>query len=298
MSLIFVLGNIGGALAAALPEAIVGAGVGTAGAGSTALGIGTGTGVGAGTASAVGTGASTIGAASLPAGATGAAAMGAAPTGTVASGLFGGTSLAGAAGAPTGIAAGAGQIGAAGSQLAAGEMAAAKAAGEIAATGSSGSGGVAPGSFINAMGGGPGGGAPAATPVGSPSVSMPYAAANQSTAGAIPTTGSDLLDTTLVSGGVSGIGKGVEAKQAADVTKAQNKGYRQLSAKQGGESLETLKDVRNTLGGGLMLAEGGEINLQSGQFVIPADIVSDLGNGDTKAGMEFLRQFFETGGHA
>ena len=115
---------------------------------------------------------------------------------------------------------------------------------------------------------------------------------------ALPTTGSAALDTALVSGGVGGVQQGVQAKQQADVTTAQNKGYRQLSAQQAGESAEALKDVRNTLGGGLMLAEGGGVNLQSGQFVIPADIVSDLGNGDTKAGMEFLKQFFETGGHA
>lgn len=115
---------------------------------------------------------------------------------------------------------------------------------------------------------------------------------------ALPTTGSAALDTALVSGGVGGVQQGVQAKQQADVTTAQNKGYRQLSAQQAGESADALKDVRNTLGGGLMLAEGGGVNLQSGQFVIPADIVSDLGNGDTKAGMEFLKQFFETGGHA
>jgi hypothetical protein len=106
-----------------------------------------------------------------------------------------------------------------------------------------------------------------------------------------------------LSGGSTGLQKGVEAKQMADTVESQNKGYEQLRGQQGQE----LSNVRQQqkldesgLAGGKPLgaARGGSINLQSGQFVIPADIVSDLGNGDTKAGMEFLKQFFETGGHA
>jgi hypothetical protein len=104
-----------------------------------------------------------------------------------------------------------------------------------------------------------------------------------------------------LSGGSTGLQKGVEAKQMADTIESQNKGYEQLRGKQGqelGAVIAAQKEDENTLGGGRSLAHGGGVNLQSGQFVIPADIVSDLGNGDTKAGMEFLKQFFETGGHA
>ena len=39
-------------------------------------------------------------------------------------------------------------------------------------------------------------------------------------------------------------------------------------------------------------AGGGEVNLEDGQFILPADIVSALGNGSTKAGAEFLDEFF------
>ena len=244
MSLIFVLGNIGGALASAV----------------------TGISAGAGTAALGGTGAALGGA-----GAAGAA-------GTTTAGLFGGTSLAGLAGAPTGVAAGAGA--GAGATGVPGEVAATAALNaDKAALTSQATSGLA----TNASAASPATLAPGAT---------------TTTASALPTTGSGLLDSAIVGTGTTGIGKGVEAKQQADATTAQNKGYQKLSAQQAGESADALKDVRNTLGGGLMLAEGGGVNLQSGQFVIPADIVSDLGNGDTKAGMEFLKQFFETGGHA
>ena len=252
MSLIFVLGNIGGALAASVLPASMGGAVGAGAAGA----------AGAGTAALGGTGAALGGA-----GAAGAA-------GTTTAGLFGGTSLAGLAGAPTGIAAGAGP--AAGATGVPGEAAATAAMSDKAALAAQSADAVAKGTAA----------ATPATPV------APGAAS------ALPTTGSSVLDSTIVGGGLTGAQKTAEAIQTGNAVESQNKGYRQLSAKQGGEEAQALKDVRNTLGGGLMLAEGGGVNLQSGQFVIPADIVSDLGNGDTKAGMEFLKQFFETGGHA
>lgn len=244
MSLIFVLGNIGGALASAV----------------------TGISAGAGTAALGGTGAALGGA-----GAAGAA-------GTTTAGLFGGTSLAGLAGAPTGVAAGAGA--GAGATGVPGEVAATAALNsDKAALASQATSGLA----SNAS-------------AASPATLAPGASTAAPGAGTITgsTTGDMIGGTLLTSGGQ----QLAQAKGQADATTAQNKGYRQLSAQQAGESAEALKDVRNTLGGGLMLAEGGGVNLQSGQFVIPADIVSDLGNGDTKAGMEFLKQFFETGGHA
>jgi len=125
-----------------------------------------------------------------------------------------------------------------------------------------------------------------------------FGVAPQAASSAAPTTGSAVADTALVSGGMGGIQQGVQAGQQAQAVKAQNKGYKQLAGQQAADLAQTKQQQEDTLGGGRSLAEGGGVNLQSGQFVIPADIVSDLGNGDTKAGMEFLRQFFETGGHA
>lgn len=40
------------------------------------------------------------------------------------------------------------------------------------------------------------------------------------------------------------------------------------------------------------LAAGGGVDLHDGDFIIPADVLSDLGNGSTKAGAQFLDEFF------
>lgn len=44
--------------------------------------------------------------------------------------------------------------------------------------------------------------------------------------------------------------------------------------------------------GGRRFAHGGGVDLEEGQFIIPADVVSALGNGSTKAGAAFLDEFF------
>jgi hypothetical protein len=40
------------------------------------------------------------------------------------------------------------------------------------------------------------------------------------------------------------------------------------------------------------LAAGGSVDLHDGDFILPADIVSAMGNGSTKAGAQFLDEFF------
>ena len=42
--------------------------------------------------------------------------------------------------------------------------------------------------------------------------------------------------------------------------------------------------------GGVMHAKGGHVALKDGAYIIPADVVSALGNGSSKAGAEFLQQ--------
>lgn len=42
------------------------------------------------------------------------------------------------------------------------------------------------------------------------------------------------------------------------------------------------------------LAGGGEVGLEDGDFIFPADVVSAIGNGSTKAGAQFLDEFFGT----
>jgi hypothetical protein len=46
-------------------------------------------------------------------------------------------------------------------------------------------------------------------------------------------------------------------------------------------------------GGGMGMAAGGGVKLEEGQFIVPADVVSALGNGSTKAGAAFLKDFFD-----
>jgi len=41
------------------------------------------------------------------------------------------------------------------------------------------------------------------------------------------------------------------------------------------------------------MAHGGQVPLKNGAYIIPADVVSALGNGSSKAGAEFLRRLME-----
>lgn len=39
-------------------------------------------------------------------------------------------------------------------------------------------------------------------------------------------------------------------------------------------------------------AKGGQLHLRDGSFIIPADVVSAIGNGSTKAGAQYLDHLF------
>jgi hypothetical protein len=54
------------------------------------------------------------------------------------------------------------------------------------------------------------------------------------------------------------------------------------------------KPVQGAAEGGIMMAKGGHVPLKDGAYIIPADVVSALGNGSTKAGGQFLRQLIES----
>ena len=45
--------------------------------------------------------------------------------------------------------------------------------------------------------------------------------------------------------------------------------------------------------GSIGMARGGQVPVRDGAYIIPADVVSALGNGSSKAGAEFLRQLME-----
>jgi len=58
------------------------------------------------------------------------------------------------------------------------------------------------------------------------------------------------------------------------------------------------KQIYNTDGvmsglGSIGMARGGQVPVKNGAYIIPADVVSALGNGSSKAGAEFLRRLME-----
>ena len=53
--------------------------------------------------------------------------------------------------------------------------------------------------------------------------------------------------------------------------------------------LSSLSGIGKATGGLTALAHGGQVPLKDGAYIIPADVVSALGNGSSKAGAEFLR---------
>ena len=80
-------------------------------------------------------------------------------------------------------------------------------------------------------------------------------------------------------------------------TAQQNQQNQQLS-EQNAQDMEAQKRAATGLSSGMFeqkLAHGGQVNLEDGQFIIPADVVSALGNGSTKAGAAFLDEFFGNG---
>lgn len=53
------------------------------------------------------------------------------------------------------------------------------------------------------------------------------------------------------------------------------------------------QEQKKAASGGLMMARGGSVPVRDGAYIIPADVVSALGNGSSKAGAEFLRRLME-----
>lgn len=84
-----------------------------------------------------------------------------------------------------------------------------------------------------------------------------------------------------------------QAKQ--DMAMADIRGAQQTKAAE--EDANKMYGPAGGLGGGrgLGMNEGGGVRLREGQFIIPADVVSALGNGSTKAGASFLDDFFAAG---
>ena len=93
-------------------------------------------------------------------------------------------------------------------------------------------------------------------------------------------------------GAMEGIGGVKNSLDVAAYNKANKQANMQFDVEQAEQGQEAEQKV-NQLYSGMNFAKGGEVGLQEGQFIIPADVVSALGNGSTKAGASFLDEFFK-----
>ena len=142
--------------------------------------------------------------------------------------------------------------------------------------------------------------------------------AGQPVAGAVPaSSGSGItpsgIASTLPSGVPAGLGAPTLAETAKDLVGHQvigqmlNTGVQGIQNAQAQEqirknervgSAEQAQQMQDAKGLGAQvagLAAGGGVDLHDGDFIFPADVVSALGNGSTKAGAKFLDEFFGVG---
>jgi hypothetical protein len=70
--------------------------------------------------------------------------------------------------------------------------------------------------------------------------------------------------------------------------------YPTLAAAQLPSQQQPLSSAGGMAHGGILNAKGGRVALNDGAYIIPADVVSALGNGSTKAGGEFLNRLLES----
>ena len=104
----------------------------------------------------------------------------------------------------------------------------------------------------------------------------------------------------------AGIGLMADANNQADKIAAQNKAVQQKYIADTSSVPTAVTDATGVstgdlapvgdigqsaaTGGLLALKKGGHVPLKDGAYIIPADVVSALGNGSSKAGAEFLRR--------
>ena len=142
--------------------------------------------------------------------------------------------------------------------------------------------------------------APSATTSGVSGLLGAPAAAPSGMFGSGVTTGSAGFDKALEQGAVSGIMKGGEQGLGAYQTSQYNAGVKKADqeaqaagAANAGLGQNMANDLYSNQMKAPMLAKGGQVHMDSGSFVIPADIVSALGDGSTEAGFRFLESFFK-----
>ena len=261
--------------------ALMGAGTGLATAG-----VGSGLAAGAqaaGMAGAIGTTATNV-AVGATTGATVGAGQSAITGGDVGKGaLLGGATGAVAAGAGS-LASGAMGTGAVPTEVAPTELGAGKLAGPDIATGTA-------GTTTNAL--------PelsklgADVPIGTNTTPMAPSNLGGAVTGAIAGggvnyTGSQMIDSQAAASKAAG----EDALRAGTFANQNQAGMNRVQGLGLGSSsgpLSALGSIGRATGGLTALAHGGQVPLKDGAYIIPADVVSALGNGSSKAGAEFLR---------
>lgn len=187
----------------------------------------------------------------------------------------------GLAGAEAGTAAGAGAGTAAGTAAGSGSL-----IGEMAAAGLGGTAetAVGTGSTVGGLASGVGGGAAGEAGLGIAGALPVGTISNAAAPGLLGGLGSFAAQQV----GGQAISQGVQGIQNAQLQEQARQNER-LGAAQDAQKTKDAKGLGSQVYG---LAAGGGVDLQDGDFIFPADVVSALGNGSTKAGAKFLDEFF------
>lgn len=282
------IGNVAGAVAASV-------GTGLSALGATGLGAALGGSTAAGTAVGAGGLGSLLGA--TAAGTAGSALAGTSLAPAASTTALGNLAAAGAGGASSAPVVGAGGFG--------GSSFLNQAA--LAGLGATPETSVPVGSTVSSLASGVGGGAAGEAGLGSLAGAVPVGTVSNVAAGAAS-------PTTLTSGGMTGYGKLGDSAVSNVVTKIPQEvsqqiankqteaGSRQVEAGQTAEEQQATQDVNRInspqgwrpMGkaeGGIATiraARGGSVPLRNGDYIVPADVVSALGNGSSKAGARYL----------
>lgn len=98
---------------------------------------------------------------------------------------------------------------------------------------------------------------------------------------------------TLTKGALNtGVDQSLQSIQTAQASNANQQAGRDTFMQGEAERQRKEREAKATAQGAYGMASGGEVPLDEGSFILPADIVSALGNGSTDAGASFLDNFF------
>ena len=88
------------------------------------------------------------------------------------------------------------------------------------------------------------------------------------------------------------LGQGITGIQGAQANSQNQAAGRNAATNAGLTNQVQSAEARQTGSGVWGHAAGGPVALQNGDWVVPADVLSSIGNGSTKAGAQFLNDYF------